>query len=315
MNALIGIGALAGLAAALLFAAIAAGNPIGILLFYFASLPLLIAGIGWGWLTAIIGTVVGAIAVALGTGVATSGAFLATVGIPAAWISYLALLARTDEDGTEEWYPVGRLLIWTAGIGAALGLVTWILVNQRIDDIRAGFGEILGAIQSTPGQAPPSDAQIAEMANGLIALLPPVSAALWMCVTLLNLYIAARIVRGSARMRRPWPGLSEIDLPAGTGFVFATAIVASFFVGPNSLFGVAAVSVAAVLLIAFAALGLAVVHFTTRGSSMRTMVLIFTYLGLIFFGWPIILFAGLGLLERRFRFRDRRRPPSPPGTT
>ena len=38
----------AGLASALLFATLASGNPLAIVLFYFAALPVLIAGLGWG---------------------------------------------------------------------------------------------------------------------------------------------------------------------------------------------------------------------------------------------------------------------------
>ena len=38
----------AGLASALLFSTLASGSPLTLVLFYFAALPVLIAGLGWG---------------------------------------------------------------------------------------------------------------------------------------------------------------------------------------------------------------------------------------------------------------------------
>jgi len=47
--------------------------------------------------------------------------------LPAWWIGYLALLAR-PAPGTDpaaiEWYPVGRIVVWTAIAAAAVVIVT-----------------------------------------------------------------------------------------------------------------------------------------------------------------------------------------------
>src|SRR5205807_37782 len=49
--------------------------------------------------------------------------FLCTVGAPAWWLGYLALLGRAAVNGGGshmEWYPPGRLVLWAAILGAAL---------------------------------------------------------------------------------------------------------------------------------------------------------------------------------------------------
>src|ERR1700748_3358061 len=59
MIALVLIGIAAGCASALMFASIASGALISLLLFYLAPLPLMVAAIGWGPLAAAIGGVGG----------------------------------------------------------------------------------------------------------------------------------------------------------------------------------------------------------------------------------------------------------------
>src|SRR5690348_3422466 len=110
--ALIGIGA--GAAAALLFASVASGSLLSILLFYLSPLPLLIAALGWSHWAAMIGALGGAAALAATLGGLYFLVFLAVAGLPAWWLGYLTMLARpaqTQDAGPRalEWYPPGRL--------------------------------------------------------------------------------------------------------------------------------------------------------------------------------------------------------------
>src|SRR5438552_7315453 len=101
---LIGIGA--GAATALLFASVASGSLISVLLFYLAPLPILIAALGWSHWAALIAAVAAAVGLAAVFGTFFFIAFLIGIGLPAWWLGYLALLARptaTAPDGLE-WY-------------------------------------------------------------------------------------------------------------------------------------------------------------------------------------------------------------------
>jgi hypothetical protein len=113
------IGLAAGVAAALLLASFASGSLLSIFLFYLAPLPLMIAALGWSHLAGLIAAAVAATALAGWFTGLFFVAFLVGVGLPAWLLSYLALLAR-PATATEsvEWYPVGRLVVWAAVLGA-----------------------------------------------------------------------------------------------------------------------------------------------------------------------------------------------------
>ncbi|HVY56863.1 MAG TPA: DUF2232 domain-containing protein, partial [Xanthobacteraceae bacterium] len=89
---LIGIGA--GAATALLFAAVASGSLLSVLLFYLAPLPIMIAGLGWSHWAALVAALVSASGLAVVFGPFFLFAVLVAVGLPAWWLAYLALLAR-----------------------------------------------------------------------------------------------------------------------------------------------------------------------------------------------------------------------------
>ena len=67
---LIGIGA--GAATALLFASVASGSPLSVLLFYLAPLPILIAAIGWSHWAALIAALAASAGLAAVFGVVSS---------------------------------------------------------------------------------------------------------------------------------------------------------------------------------------------------------------------------------------------------
>src|ERR1700681_4679649 len=103
----------AGCASALMFASIISGALISLLLFYLAPLPLMVAAIGWGPLSATIGGIAAAIGLGAIFGFPYCIAFAVTVAVPAWWLGHVALLGRPrdavtppDQDAAAlEWYP------------------------------------------------------------------------------------------------------------------------------------------------------------------------------------------------------------------
>src|SRR3954447_5388984 len=96
-NGLIGLGS--GAAAALLFASLTSGSYLSIALFYLAPLPLMIAGLGWGHWSALIGAAAGSALLAAIFGLTFFVGFVAVVGAPSWWLSRLAMLARPAPAG------------------------------------------------------------------------------------------------------------------------------------------------------------------------------------------------------------------------
>ena len=94
MIAIVLIAIAAGCASALMFASIISGALISLLLFYLAPLPLMVAAIGWGPLSAIIGGIGAAIGLGAIFGLPYCIAFVVMVALPACWLGHLALLGR-----------------------------------------------------------------------------------------------------------------------------------------------------------------------------------------------------------------------------
>jgi hypothetical protein len=128
---------------------------------------------------------------------------------------------------------------------------------------------------------------------------------------LLNLWLAARVVKFSGRLARPWPQLSAMDFPPLLTLALAVAIALSFLDG---MLGIVGGIVAASLLLIYGVLGFAVLHAITQGMSARPFVLSITYAGVILLGWPMLALCLLGLVDTAIGLRGRvsaRRGPPP----
>src|SRR6201992_168987 len=127
MIAMLPIALAAGCASALMFASMISGALISVLLLYLAPLPLMVAALGWGPLCATIGGISAAIGLGAIFGLPYCIAFAIAIALPAWWLGHLALLGRPVSNAVAsgngasppapvlEWYPVGRILLWTTG--------------------------------------------------------------------------------------------------------------------------------------------------------------------------------------------------------
>ncbi len=296
---LVGLGA--GAAAALLFASVVSGSIAAIFLFYLAPLPILIAALGWSHVAGLI-----AAASATAVVVALSGIFFIAVPVIAFgawWLGYLALLARPATNGgggALEWYPAGRLVLWAAVIGT-------LIVAAAVPNFGTDQQSLQAALRKTYERI----LRDQSLVDVLVVAVPPAAAVFSTITNVLNLWLAARVVKISGRLKRPWPDLAALTLPTSTPAFLAAAIAGSFL---PDLLGVLAGAFAASLLMAFAMLGFAVLHAITRGMNSRALVLAAVYAATIVLGWPVLAMSILGLAEAAFNIRGRvarkRGPPS-----
>jgi len=310
----IGLGT--GTASALLFASVASGSPISILLFYLAPLPILIAALGWSHWAAL----VAAIAAAMGLAVALGGyfffAFLLGVGLPAWWLGYLTLLARAGSSGDLDWYPLGRIVLWAAILGTLVVVAAIPTLGLDADTfhktLRRGFEQIISQ-KSAPAPRSGDPVSTGRLIDFLVSVIPPTAAVLSTVINLIDLWLAGKIVKLSGRLPRPWPELAETRLPPMTPALLVGGVAGCFLPGLTSI--VAGVFVAT-LLVVYAMVGLAVLHFITRGMTSRGLLLGGTYTALVIFGWPVLLMALFGLadavIDLRARFAGTGSPPGAP---
>lgn len=316
---LIGVGA--GAAAALLFASVTSGSLLSVLLFYLAPLPIMIAGLGWSHWAALVAAFTGAVALGVAFGFVFFFAFLAGAGLPAWWLGYLTMLARPGSAGNGgapllEWYPPGRLVVWAAVLAIAIVVVA--IPNFGIDaetfrtTLRDALSRMLRIETGAPAGAD-NTTNVARMVDFLVVAIPPAAAVLATITNVVNLWLAARVVKYSGRLTRPWPALAEMEFPRAVAAALAIALALGFFGG---MIGIVANVVSAALLMAYAVLGFAVLHAVTLGVNSRPFVLGGIYASVMIFGWPVLALCILGLVETaidlRARIAQKRPPPAPP---
>src|SRR5260370_1122249 len=209
---LIGLGA--GTAAALLFASVASGSTAAMLLLLLAPLPILIAALGWSHWAGLIAAAVAAACLAV-VGVDFLTVFLFGVGLPAWWLSYLALLARpAPPPNGREWYPVGRLVLWSACINALIVGTTLLSFGTDLASLQSALRAVLHSrLDDVAGEQVENPDHAARLVDLMVMFVPAAAAASFTLSTVVNLWLPGRIVKISGRLQRPWPRLSYIRFP------------------------------------------------------------------------------------------------------
>lgn len=295
---------LAGVVAAVAFASATQGAALTrLILFLVTPLPIFLVGLGIGWRAAAIAAAAGGITLALVGNPAAGAIFTVSQMVPGVVLSYLALLNRetvaANGQRVVEWYPVGRLVMWAGALGALVALISILLLGNDMDGLREAVRGMIDKVLNaqlegmTNGQQlKPED--IDTITNITIALLPALTAISVMGVLLIDLWLAARIARAADQLVRPWPDLAAFTLPPITPAVLAVSFATSFLPGMPGLIASAA---AGVLFFAYVLVGLAIIHYTSRGNPWRGMILWLVYVALIFANGISLLIALLGLLE------------------
>jgi Predicted membrane protein (DUF2232) len=315
MIALFLIAIAAGSASALMFASIISGAPISLLLYSLAPLPLMVAALGWGPLSATIGGIAAAIGLGALFGLPYCIVFVFTLALPAWWLGHLALLGRphaadaapSDDAAVLEWYPVGRILLWVVAFAAITTATRLLLFGSDAATILATIRSALESFLEAAG--------IVATERGIDALVkiaPAAAAIVAMMMLTLNLWFAAKITATSGRLHRPWPALRSTALPSMTLATLCVAIALCFTGG---LLAMLAQIVTAALMMAYALIGFAVLHTVTLALKSRALWLSCTYTIVAVFGWPMLAMTALGLADAVFGIRERylrsRPPPLP----
>jgi hypothetical protein len=313
----------AGSASALMFASIISGALISLVLFYLAPLPLMVAGLGWGPLAATIGGISAAIGLGAIFGLPYCLAFVLTVALPAWWLGHLALLGRPVTTAPSagngaappapvmEWYPIGRILLWTAGFAALTTMAALFTLGSDAATISGALRRGLLRIIGARGAAAPATGDAEQFIDALVAIAPAAASVVAMMTLTLNLWLAAKITATSGRLHRPWPDIKSVALPAMTLVALSLALALCFAGGLLAMLGQIA---SAALMMAYALIGFAVLHTLTLAMKSRALWLSGTYAVVLVFGWPAVAMVGLGLADAVFGFRQRylqRRTPPP----
>ncbi|HEY0329492.1 MAG TPA: DUF2232 domain-containing protein [Rhodopseudomonas sp.] len=300
----------AGSASALMFASLISGAAISLLLFYLAPLPLMVAALGWSAAGAALGGLIAGTALVALFGLSYFATFVFTVVLPAGWLGHLALLGRPAPLGVSpaggptsiEWYPIGRVIAWTAGLAALTTMAALFTLGTDSESINAELRRGLLRIMN-----PSDNARV----DALVRIAPAAAAIVAMMTLTLNLWLAGKVTAMSGRLQRPWPDLNAAALPPMTLAALSLAIGLSFLGG---LLGMIAQTASTALMMAYALNGLATLHTLTRAIRHRGVWLSSCYALVMVLGWPVLLIVALGLADAIFNLRQRylQRAPPPP---
>lgn len=311
----------AGCASALMFASLISGAMISLLLFWLAPLPLMMAGLGWGPLTASVGGIAAALGLGAIFGLPYCITFVIMVALPAWWLGYLALLGRPIADPSPgsgpapavvnlEWYPVGRILLWIAGFAVLTTMAALLTLGTDAASIAAAMKR--GLMRVLDSRMVTASADMERVVDAMVAVAPLAAVIVTMISLTINLWLATLITATSGRLRRPWPDLRTTALPAMT---LVASCIAIAFCFTSGLLAILAQVTTTALMAAYALTGFAVLHTVTQSLNSRAFWLSCAYVVVVIFTWPVVAMVVLGIADALFGLRQRylrgRPPPLP----
>ena len=138
----------------------------------------------------------------------------------------------------------------------------------------------------------------------MITWMAPMASVLMVTFSsVVNLYLAGKVVQKSGKLQRPWPNLHQLTLSARCRihlFGWSRPHVHPEWPAPDSGANRSNCLCTAVLLV-----GLSVLHYLTRQSPARLVILWTTYFLLAIFQWIGIVLVLLGGAEIFFNVRSR----------
>ncbi|ENN85797.1 putative transmembrane protein [Rhizobium freirei PRF 81] len=297
----LGIGALAGLTAALLVYGATLQPLLFILFGALSALPILIVGLGWGNMAVIVAVVTAGI---VGT-IAQStyfGLFVVLLALIPAWLSHLANLARPASelggpDHLMAWYPLSDIMLHLCALAAVVIVIVGAIMGYSADLV----GQMIDLYVKIMDQQQPAlqidQVAIAKTKLLMLYAIPIAWGMIWVMMMLAAYYVATRIVAASKHNLRPREDIpSSLRMNRNAIFVFLAAIVIVFFGGVPGL-------IAAAVLGAFGAgfvvSGFASLHYRTRGKDWRLPALILCYLVCVLATLPLFIILVLGLYDTR----------------
>ena len=304
------IAAGAGFVSALAFVSAMMGSPFtSFFLFLVAALPVFVAGIGWTWAAALLAAAIGSLLlIAMGANDAAM-VYAGTLGMPAVLLTQLAEQRRdvTDAPGrtTVLWASPGILVLLAAILAIVVSVALVTVLHDNLPQVREEISKLIKSTPQIASNEQLTPEQITRITDIVVFMVPAASAMVPMIASLLNLWLAGRIVNATGQLRRPWPDIAAMRFPRGIPLVLAAAAM-----GTSSLTGwaaMAAVAVFGAFFVAYLLLGLAVIHYVSRGKSWRPFALSAVYIGLFLVNvWLAIPIIVLALVDSVFPLR---RPP------
>ncbi|WP_319414009.1 DUF2232 domain-containing protein [uncultured Cohaesibacter sp.] len=302
------IGIVAGLCTALLNLSGYVGGMFGLgfFLIILSPLPLMIASLGWGSFTGLVAVVSAGVALSLLISPLAGLLFMLVNCVPPWWLSRLVTLSQSNgETGEIVWYPMDRLLMWIAAIACITSVAMFIPFGFSLDQYRDSIAAMMNEVYKVQQLSLPQGAGLTldDLVTMITWMAPMASVLMIIVSSVVNLYLAAKIVQKSGRLQRPWPDLHQLTLPPVAVYIFLVSLALFLTLGglPQIFAQILTSAFGTVLLL----VGLSVLHYMTRQSPARLVMLWTTYFMLAIFQWIGLVLVVLAGAEIFFNIRSR----------
>lgn len=289
---------------------VTAGVPGGLLLSYFAPLPLLWVGLTAGPAAVAIAGLAGAVAAGILGGLVAAEAFLGVHALPAWMVVALALARRpvaVANGGTAAAgfaYLAPGIILACLAVAAALGLLALGVIQSGDDGIEAGVRAFIEGFAVTPPGG--EDAEVTPLA--VLAPLAPVFlgflAMAWQMMVVINALLAQRLAVKAGTAIRPSPPWSAVVLPDWLSWLLAGSAALALISGGDV--GYLAQNATVALAVPYFFAGLAAVHrLAARASARRLLLGVFYALLVIMFLVMVVIVIAIGVFDQWLGARQR----------
>lgn len=294
----------AGALSAVAMYAIVFGSLLALPLFYFAPLPLYLAGLGLGGKAIMVAIAAALVTVGVIGSIHTVLPYALAYAVPAAIVCRQALYVRPAPNGSARFTPGGDIVAGLTGVGAgalcAVGIIT--LMDSTSATLMETVHGFLSSAFEVMNTAMGPDVRD-EIVGNLAPLFPGMAVASWVFMHVVNAAAGQGILQRSGRNQRPAMSFEGIVLPDWVSWLLVGAGVAALAL-PGDL-GYIGRNLVIVALVPFFVLGLAVVHTYARRLPKATTALVVFYILLVAFGPTAFVVAGAGILEQWIGLRHR----------
>lgn len=292
----LGAGAVSGLAA--VFASVS--GPLGGFVIFFAAVPVIAAGMGWGNLAAAVAAVVSAFIIAIFVG----PLFALYMGIaslvPAGWTAYLSNLGRPaaeigGPDDAIAWYPLSDILVQIALLTVVAAFTFGLAIGYGTELISRFTGLFIEAVQAQNPAYNPAAIDRQGIEGFMVLAVPAITGATGVILLFAAWYTASRAVQALGRTRRPADDIPAVLRMPRTGLIGLMAGLAlTFASGPLAWTGWL---ITGAFSGGFLLAGGAILHLKTRGVPSRMLLLVAVWLAAIVLTIPLIVLFFIGLLS------------------
>ncbi len=306
------IATLAGIASALLLLA-----PIGSA---FAAVPIGIVALGWGVLHGIQAALAGFIGLTFLVLIFNASMqvpilyFAFFTAAPILILAHLSSLSRKftvqkdgEEQTSQEWFPVGNLLFWTATIASVLTVVLILKDGASYASYVKNVSPIIAKTIDWLQKAGTTDLrpeQLEVIKQAMLFYFPIFMGISFVLQIMLNFWFAAKITEKSELLKRPWPDIRGMEIPSISFVVLICALVLAVLLPGMPRYVILCVFGAFLSLVVIS--GLTVIHTLIQHMELRIPILMTVYFCLIVIAVPTIFIITLfGVAEHFLKLKQR----------